>query len=327
MQTWHRNGIVMVAILGFGAARMRFEAGLAQDLRAAGLTAPSIKVGTMDKIGQTSAAVVLGGLRTLVATFYNLRAFGFFEERKWDEVADTYNLTVDLAPKSGYYWDSGFWHSAYNAASYYMNDDTLSPMRRREAWRRSILRGRKFLERGIQNNPDDRNLWATMGNMLTDSNKIDAFGDTKKTFAEAADAYHRASEAPGARAYDRRFEFFALARVIGREKEALALGKELYADKSNRIPTLLTLLFVLEAHENPDLDLMARAVEIFGSPEKAYQELSAHWQRTRDRFPVFGVAETLELLEKKLAIPADKSIFNLPPPPPSGPDEWFRATK
>ncbi len=293
MKNWQRNTILTVALLAFGAARLPFEAGLAKDLRAANLSPPPMQIGTMDKVGQTSAAVVLGGLRTLVATFLNLRAFSFFEEKRWDQVSDTYDLIVDLAPRTTYYWDSGSWHSAYNAASFYLNDSELPPLRRQEAWRSSIRRGRAFLERGIRNNPDNWTLWAQLGFLLSDSNKFTAFHDPDTTFREASDAYRHAAATGKALAYVRRAEFFALTRVKGKEAEALALARSLYADKANRTPTLQALLLVLEAHQNPEMDTTARAIEIFGTPDKAYEALSAHWQRTREHFPVYGVAATL----------------------------------
>ncbi|MES2658434.1 MAG: hypothetical protein V4689_07435 [Verrucomicrobiota bacterium] len=323
MKAWQRNGILTAALLAFGAARMPYEAGVAGELRAANLLPPKLEIGTRDKIGQTSSAIALGGLRTLVATFMNLRAFGFFEEKRWDDVADTYDMIVDLAPKTGYYWDSGHHHSAYNAASYYINDSKLSPLRRKEAWRASVLRGRTFLERGIRNNPDDWNLWAKLGFLLSDTNKFQAFPDPDKTFAEAAEAYRHAGETGNALDYVKRFEFYALARVAGREQSALALGRSLYQNPQNRTPTLKTLIFVLEAHENPDLDTTARAIEIFGTPEKAYEALSAHWLRTRERFPIYGVAKTLQALEKLLKIPSEQSVLNRPLPPPAGPQDWF----
>lgn len=310
-------------MLVFGAARMPYEAKLANELRAANLMPPKLQIGTTDKIGQTSWAVALGGLRTLVAAFMNLRAFGFFEEKRWDDVADTYDMIVDLAPNTGYYWDAGFSHSAYNAASYYVNDSTLSPSRRKQAWLASVRRGRAFIDRGIQNNPDNWNLWASLGFLLTDSNKYKAFPDPDQTFTQAAEAYRRAAATGKALDYVKRAQFYALARVTGREKDALAMARDLYNTPRNRTPTLQTLLFVLEAHDQPDMDKTRRAIEIFGTPEKAYEALSAHWQRTRERFPVYGVAETLQSLEKQLNIPADKSILNQPLPPPFGPDEWF----
>ncbi len=323
MKAWQRNGILTVAVLAFGAARLPYEAGLATELRKEGLTPPPMKIGTRDRIGQTSSAVALGGLRTLVATFLNLRAFSFFQEQKWDNVAETFDTIVDLAPRTSYYWETGAWHSAYNAASYYMNDSELPSLRRREAWRASILRGRAFLERGISNNPGDWSLLSYLGFMLSDDNKFPAFRDPDKSFAAAADAYERAANTGKALGFVRRAQLYSLARVPGREKEALALARSLYAVPKNRVPTLMMLLLVLEAHENPGMDTAARAIEIFETPEKAYEALKSHWQRTRERFPVHGVASAMESLEKTLKIPAAESIFNQPLPPPPNLDDWF----
>jgi hypothetical protein len=320
-----KNAVLAVALLAFGAARMPFEAGLSRELRAAGLFPPPLEIGTREKIGQTSTAVALGGLRTLVATFLNLRAFTFFTEQRWNDVENTYGMIVDLAPRTRYYWETGSWHMAYNAASYYLNDSKLPPLRRREAWRSSILKGRAFLERGIRNNPDDWSILANLGFLLSDANKLHAFRDPNEALAAAAEAYRRAHETGNALGYVRRAWFYSLARVEGREAEALSLARRLYAEgPHNRTPTLLVLLFVLEARENPDMDLTRRAIELFGSAEKAYEALSGHWQRTRERFPVHGVSTALESLEKLLSIPADQSILNQPTAPPAGPDEWFR---
>ncbi|MEO7099231.1 MAG: hypothetical protein ABI162_07700, partial [Luteolibacter sp.] len=325
MKAWQKNGILAAAVLAFGAVRMPFEAALSHDLRKAGLTTEPLEIGTREKIGQTSSAVALGGLRTLVATFLNLRAFSFFQEQRWDDVAGTFETIVDLAPRTSYYWETGSWHLAYNAASYYINDSSLPALRRREAWRSSILQGRAFLERGIRNNPNDWNLGANLGFMLQDSNKFPAFRNDDATFAAAAEAYRKAADTGKALSYVRRAQFYALARVTGKETEALALGRSLYADPKNRTPTLQMLLLVLEAHENPAMDTSKRAVELFGTPEKAYEALSDHWRRTTEHFPVYGVASALESLEKTLSIPAEKSIFNKPLRGPTGPDQWFNS--
>ena len=320
-----KSAILLVALLVFGALRMPFEAALSRQLRDAGLFPPPLEIGTREKIGQTSSAVALGGLRTLVATFLNLRAFTFFTERRWADVESTFETIVDLAPRTRYYWDTGSWHLAYNAASYYIHDSTLPPLRRREAWRSSIMKGRAFLERGIRNNPDDWNLLAGLGFLLSDHNKFQAFRDPNEAFAAAADAYRRAAETGKALGYVRRAWFYALARVEGREAEALQLARKLYAeDRTNRTPTLLMLMLVLEAHENPSMDVAARAVELFGDQQKAYDALATHWRRTRERFPMYGVARGIEQLERQLLISPEKSVLSQPLPPPAGPDEWFR---
>ncbi|GAA5127546.1 hypothetical protein JIN84_08545 [Luteolibacter yonseiensis] len=323
MKPWQKNAILAVAVLAFGAARMPFEAGLAKELRAAHLTAPDLQIGTGERIGQTSTAVALGGLRTLVATFLNLKAFSYFQELRWDELAETFDTIVDLAPRTPYYWDAGSSHLAYDAASYYLSQSTLPPLRRKEAWRASIRQGRAFLERGIRNNPQDWTLLTKLGNILSDSNKFSAYADQDKVFLDAADAYRRAAATGEAPPFVKRAELWPLARVRGKEKEALELAHRFYAEKSNRVPTLKCLVFVLEAHENPGMDLRKRAVEIFGSEQEAYDQLSNHWMRIREKFPVYGVAATLELLGKSLGIPPEKSVLSQPMPPPADMDRFF----
>ena len=325
MKLWRKTGILSVALLVFGAARLPFEAGLSRELRAAGLFPPPLEIGTRDKIGQTSSAVALGGLRTLVATFLNLRAFTFFTEQRWSDVAETFDTIVDLAPRTRYYWETGSWHLAYNAGSYYMNDSKLPPLRRREAWRSSIMQGRAFLERGIRNNPGDWSLYANLGFLLADSNKFPAFRDTNESFAASAEAYRKSAETGKALGYVRRARLYSLARVAGREAEALALARSLHAEgPQNHTPTLLVLQLVLEKSQDPSLMTGPRAVELLGTAEKAYDVLSGHWTRTREKFPMHGVAEALEYLERVLKIPAENSIFKQPLPVPINPDELFQ---
>ncbi|MFU8893988.1 MAG: hypothetical protein ACNA8L_10205 [Luteolibacter sp.] len=324
MNPWQRSGIVALAILATGAARMPVEQWITDEMRESGLLPRQLEVSTREKIGQTSAAVALGGLRTLVATFLNLRAFGFFTEQRWANVDETYRLVVDLSPRTRYYWETASWHQAYNAASYYQNDSTLPALRRREAWRASIVRGREILEQGINNNPDDGALHAQLGFLLRDPNKIGAFGDPEAAFLAASEAYARAADRKGAAPAARRFQFYTLARVSGREAEALALGRQLYEESTmHHAPTLLCVLFALEAWENPEIDHRNRAIQLFGSAEQAVDHLGLYWQRVRERFPVHGVARALEELDEKLGTPAAQRVLNQPLPRAYDPEDAF----
>jgi hypothetical protein len=318
---WRRPLIVLGAVLLAGAVRLPVEAALTGELRAAGLLAAPLPVGTRDKIGQTSAAVALGGLRTLVATFLNLRAYTYFTETRWDEVASTFDTIVELAPQTIYYWQTGAWHQAYNASSYYLNDSNLPPLRRDAAWRAAVLKGRAFLERGIRNNPGDPKLNAYLGYLLTDHYKARVFRDADATFLAAAEAYQAAADAPDSLPFLRRFQLYALARVAGRQAEALALARRLYQNRGNHTPTLQCVYFVLEVAANPNLiDPAKFALSVFGSPEQAYASLSNYWLRTSERLPVNGVASALKALEDQLAIASDKSVF-LQHPVPDAADE------
>lgn len=319
-----KSVILSLVVLAFGGLRLVYEGALSRELAASGLLPRQLAIGSRERIGQTSSAVALGGLRTLVATFLNLRAFSAFSEQRWPRVEETYDSIVDLAPRTRYYWETGSWHLAYNAASYYLNDSKLPPLRRREAWRSYIQKGRVFLERGLRNMPDDWSLLASLGFLLSDPNKFPAFRDPQVSFAAAAEAYQKSSASGKAPAYVRRAWLYSLARVDGKEGEALVLARSLFeASRQNRTPTLRMLLVVLEVHEDPSMDVARRAVELFGSPEAAYAALCGHWQRTRDRFPVFGLASAMKSLERSMSIPQEKSIFKRALPPPPNPDDWF----
>lgn len=328
MNQWKKIIVLGIAILAFGALRLPFERGLTDELHSAHLLPPKLEVRTGEKIGQTFSAVSLGGLRTLVATFLNLRAFTFFTEQRWADVADTYDTIVDLAPHTRYYWDTGSWHQAYNAASYYLyGDSDLPPLRRKLAWRESILKGRDFLERGIRNNPGDPGLYETLGTLLSDSNKIAAFGSPAKAYEQAYEAFQAAVDTGHARAYAERAALYSLARVPGREKEALALAEKIATSQPRQLPTMQGLLFTLRYHENPSQDVVKIMDSIFKDHKEAYDVLGNQWQRTRDYFPVYGVAKALALLEAELKVPEKNSILKVKLQSPMDPDDEFRKLK
>lgn len=318
-----RYAVLGLAILAAGALRMPFERQLTDDLSEAGLLPPKLEQRTGEKIGQTFSAVSLGGLRTLVATFLNLRAFTFFTEQRWGEVGETYEFIVDLAPRTRYYWDTGSWHQSYNAASYYLYDSKLPVLRRKANWRASILRGREFLERGIRNNPQDAILKQRLGALFSDPNKIKAFGDPSEAFRLGYEAYMSAVNTPNALASSKRFALYSLARVPGRENETLDLLKEIESEEERLPPTFYGLSYTLRYHETPTRPVMDLVDSIFPSRKAAYDTLSNQWLRTHDRFPVFGVAEAVALLESDLKIPDKDSVLKKDLPPPRDTDDLF----
>ncbi len=320
-----RYAVLSLAILAFGAARMPFESELRKEMDDAWLMPPKLDVKTGERIGQTFSAVSLGGLRTLVATFLNLRAFAFFSDQRWSDVEETYGTIVDLAPRTRYYWDTGAWHQAYNAASYYLYGETdLPPLRRKLAWRESILKGRDFLLRALRNNPDDPMLYESIGRLYADPNKIAAFGDTARAYEKSYEAYQASVDTGMARDYTQRAALYSLARVPGREEEALALASKLTKDDPRPLPTLQGLLYSLRFRENPGSDPMELVDSIFKTHEKAYDVLGNQWLRTRDHFPTYGVANALLLLEKELEIPEDKSVLKVELQSPMNPDDAFK---
>ncbi len=306
-----KAAVILLGLMAAGAARLPWEASVTRDLRAAGLLSAPLRVDARERIGQTGSAVALGGLRTLVATFLNLRAYTAYTEQRWPDVEKNFGTIVDLAPHTTYYWETANQHLAYNAGTWYLMDEDLPPLRRRELWRAYVLKGRSFLERGIRNNPDSWGLNASLGNLLSDPNKLPAFQDIPGAFAASAEAYRAASLVPGAPAYLTRMWFYSLARTPGREAEALALGEKILAgSRTLPPPSFLSTLFILRMHADPAQDAAALSARLFPSPARAYQALSAPWINKKDHYPVDGLAAALKHLETDLNVPWEKSVFN-----------------
>ena len=318
-----RYAILSFAILAMGGLRLPFERQLTEELIEANLLPPKLERRTGEKIGQTMFAVSLGGLRTLVATFMNLRAFTFFTEQRWADVADTYDMISDLAPRTRYYWDTGSWHLSYNAASYYLYDSKLPALRRKQAWKDSILAGRKFLERGTRNNPQDPVLLERLGYLLADSNKISAFGDVDKAFEDSYEAYMAAVALGNTRALTTRFALYSLARIPGREKEALAMARKVRSEQGTKSFTFLGVLYTLSYHEDPTQPVGELIDSIFPNRQGAYEVLSGLWMRTHDRYPVHGVAQAITLLESEFKVPGADSVLKRELPSPMSPEDYI----
>jgi hypothetical protein len=313
-----------VAMLLAGAVRMPFEQQLTADFKKEKLLSPKLEIGTGEKLGQTFYAVSLGGLRTLIATFLNLRAFGQFEEQKWADVADTYDLIVDLAPRTRYYWDAGAWHLSNNASSYYLYESKLPPLRRKILWKSYIEAGREFLERGIRNNPEHPLLYERLGQLLSDPYRIKAFGDPSVAYAASYDAFKAAVDTGLARKYIKRAALYSLARVPGREQEALDLLLEIKSESKSLPPTALTLHYVFKYQHDPERPVIDLVDEVFSSRRDAYDILAKIWLNSKDRFPMHGVARAIRLLELELGVAEEKSILKQELPPSMDSDDFFR---
>lgn len=285
-----------------GVLRMPAEQALTQDLREQGMLSKPLNIETRKKVGQGFWAVSLGGLRTLVATVMNLRAFSFFENQQWTQLADTYETIVQLAPNTDYYWDTGSWHMAYNAAAYYQTSSELPELRSQSEWRRWIVKGTAFLEEGTKQNPDSWYLWSRLGWLYADPNKL-------VDYEKSAAAYKKSVESGNALPFVKNGAAYALARIPGREAEALEIIRELRKAPRGRVPTMNCLSFALESKENPSIDSYQLALDTFGSENEAYQQLGPYFLDLRSNFPMNGVASALKKLESRLDVPVENSVF------------------
>jgi hypothetical protein len=287
--------VVLAALVAFGALRMLPEQRFTEDLRARGLHAPKLEIEVRERLGQTGAVVAFGGLRTLIAALLNLRAFGYFERQDWFRLEETYDTIVTLAPRTRFYWDTGSWHLAYNAAADYQNDTELPPLRRHQKWGDAIRRGVSMLERGIRNNPGDWVLPNRLGILHADRNKIVNFPEAARWFRLSVD-----NGAPG---FVVRTHLYALARIPGREQETLEEVRRLHSDERNRVPTLNCIHFVAETRANPQRPMRERILDSFETEELAWSKLRLYFDRASEGFPQTGVEAALRWLQERVEVP------------------------
>ncbi len=287
-----KNGfIAIIAVAGFGMIRMPLQESILEREKAAGLIQEPLDLPASESLEQQFSMVALGGLRSLVAAILNMDAFDCFLKADWTNLERRYYQIVALSPHSDFYWDNGAWHLGCNASSNALDNIRLSPMEQREEFHKFIRKGRQFIEKGVQLNPKSWFLHYTMGNMYADIYR-------QPDFEKAAAAFHRAAELGGS-SRSVRSEFYALARVPSKAKEALELGRKLFETPRFRTPSLVCNIFALENRLNLPSDQRIPFKELFGTDQEARELLQSHLENTL-RYPTDGIRETLQKLPKTI---------------------------
>ena len=296
--------VIICILLGFGAAKLRFEDRLAQDMVAQQLIQPPLKEGTSLRLGQTGAAVALGGLRSLVASIWNLRAFVHFENLDWLKLEQSYEVITTLQPQTTHYWDTGAWHLHTNASVYYKENKDLSPIRRSAMQLAYIRKGAAFLTEGVRQNPDDWRLHLALARLWNDRHKLPdparALGHYEDTLACQSLPDYRRSQL-------RRFAFYVMTQVQGRERDAYALGLALFKESpQNHTPNLVCCLFALQnALEVPEAERLADA-QLFPNKKTQLLWLKNFWSRRNQDYPMDGVRRKINELEQEVGDPRAK---------------------
>lgn len=299
MNKWIQSLVIAISLIGAGELLRFPQENLTQELKEAGFIKERLSTKKQLKLGQTSAAVVLGGLRSLVAAFMNLQAFAEYEKKDWVELERLYDIIVTLQPNNTYYWEHGAWHLAYNA--YFDFDEKLgmAAPRRRLKQKEYREKGESFLLRGTEENPDNPRLWQSLGRLYSDPHK-------PYDFTKAAEYLKTASELPNAKPRLKREYFYTLGRVKGMEKEALKLGAILMADPINsRYSSMRSQFYVLTLIQKPEIGNNNTLIQQIWSEDKkaAYRDLVNYWCRTeREKFPRATLENVITRLQKELSI-------------------------
>jgi hypothetical protein len=154
------------------------------------LAGTPLSIELRQKLSQNLAIALLSGFRGTVADFIWLEAHVYWEEKLWFKLKEGIELSVILQPHCISFWDMGTLYMAYDASFSESENMSYSTeayrIKRQRSW---IEAGRKFLEEGIKNNPDEFNLYFKMGWLIEDKFK-DPIGSIP--FLEKAESFPEA---------------------------------------------------------------------------------------------------------------------------------------
>ncbi len=254
----------------------------------AGLRLPPPDARETDALGQQLFLFTLGGLRSLSAEILALDATTAWIESDWPRLARRWHSITTLCPHRVNYWVRASRDMYVNAASALSRDRRLTEQ---EQVRQSLLylaEGERFLQEGIANNPGEPTLFARLGDLYSDIYRRPQYG-------KAVDAYREAIRLGASAHFYERQIFYNLCRIRGREQEAWELGRRLYEDTHQRVPSVLCLLYVLECRLGEAIPAAERLtpLQLFGAEDKARRQLT-RFLNNRHNFPVDGIEDWLQ---------------------------------
>ncbi len=249
-----------------------------------GLRYPPPDASRTDTLGQQLWFFTLGGLRSLSAEILALDATTAWTQGDWPRLAQRWKSITTLCPHRVNYWVRASRDMYVNAASALSRDKRLDERERVRQSQLYLAEGERFLQEGIANNPANPTLYARLGDMYSDIYRRPQYG-------KAVEAYRKAMELGASEKWYERQVFYNLVRIRGREQEAWELGRRLYEDEQQRLPSVLCLLCVLQNQLEELIPPAERLtpLQLFGSEEKARRQL-ARFERNQLNFPIRGIA-------------------------------------
>lgn len=291
--------LLLLFLLIAGLLRMPLERPLGRELRETGILEQALDSQTSAALGQTSAAIAFGGLRSLVAAVLNFsQVVPAWDQKDWLGVFATFQQIHTLQPRVSYYWE---------AAAGYAADDAYSDFRERSqmpAWQRKIRqqelfdKGIAYLDEGIINLPEEVELYALKARFLSDPYKSD-----QVDYPRATEVLDHAITLPNITDVLRRQRLYLMVRVPERRREALDLARKIFENPSFRYPSVKSVLYALQK-EFPDADDgQVPSEEIYRTDAEVLRSLFNYYQRRSEGFPVTGVREELEQVSSAMDLP------------------------
>lgn len=279
----YAGALLLLAAVGWGLQPLRLH--LQQQEKAAHLKLPPPDYERTDALSQQLALFGLGGLRTFAAEMLCVDATNAWLQQDWPRARRRWEQVTTLCPHRVNYWIRAARDMAKNAVAWVNQDEQLDEHARAVLRKDYLDAAESFLQEGLANNPQSALLWLELGAFDEDLAR-------RTNFSRAVEDYRRAVEL-GASPMYKRWEFYNLCRIRGREQEAWELGRRLYEEERHRSPSVRCLLVVLQNKLHIPAEQRLTPEQLFGSRERALKYLRP-FLRNDLRFPTTGIREYVD---------------------------------
>ncbi len=309
---WYNSVIILCALLISGFVRLSFEPQFSKEMIETRLIHQSFDLETRIALKQKSFAVGFGSLRPTIAAFMGVSASNDHAKQDWPSLEKKFHDIVLLNPHNPHYWEMGSWHMISNASASSRDNEELSPTARRRLFREYIDKGTRFIDKGIEMNPNSWKIAALKAKRYANRYRL-------PDFDKAAVEYLKLSKRDDVPGY--RKDFFqlstlrCLARVPAKHQEAYDLAYQLFQNPNQRVPSLLNSLWIGQNHPLNKVTHPYTLLEIYRTSHRAYKWLKVKWIgsiRLEDE-AIYGVEETIRSLEELLHIAQNKRVFPTQP--------------
>ena len=284
LSRWLRYATALLILAAAGWILQPLRLQLQREERATGLQLPAPDYTRTDALAQQLALFSLGGLRTFAAEMLCVDATNAWLQQDWPRARRRWQQITTLCPKRVNYWIRASLDMSKNEVAWVHDHEQLGLHEKAARSKEYLDAAENFLLEGIANNPDSALLYLQLGAFDEDLAR-------RTNFTRAVEDYRKAIE-HGASPMYRRWEFYNLCRIRGREQEAWKLGQELYKEERHRSPSLRCLLLVLQHKLNLPAEQQFTPEQLFGSRERAIRQLRPFLHNDL-RFPTAGIRELI----------------------------------
>jgi hypothetical protein len=297
MPLFKKIALTLVFLLVAGVARMPLERPLGREMRASGILAEPLDAATSESLGQTSAAIALGGLRSLVAATLNFsQVVTAWQDQDWLSIFNTFKQIHTLQPQVSYYWEAAAGYAADDAYSDYRDRPGVPEAQRKLRRNEFFTKGISYLDEGIENIPDAIKLYEMKARMLSDTYKPEHID-----YAAATQVLDEAVKQENKTDIVDRQRLYLMSRVPERRREALQLAKDIFATPEFRFPSVKSTLHALQ-NEFPE-EATIPTTDIYASETDVIRSLFNYYQRRSEDLPMAGVRKELEERISPLKLP------------------------